>query len=635
MKLLNMSIRNFKGIKSFDVDFMGGNATIEGENGTGKTTVYDDFLWTFFGKDSSGRKDFEVRPLDSANKVIRGLWVSSTITIDVDGTEYVLRKEQTENTVRGQVKGYVTACWIDDVPKKVNEFNDFIAEIMPEDTFKALTDLHYFNGKLHWKERRAILLDVAGDIEKPNGFENLLADIKGRSIEDYKKVVSEQKKLLIKERDEINPRIDEIQRANETYVEFDTSEIEEKRNTAVSVLAGMVEDRKRLWESEKARLAKVSKLGHLEADKLKRETQLENDLTGVTEYIEEKSKLTTATIGKEGIVTMAQKDLRNREAVIADETRMLEGFMRDRTAASDEYKKLKGSTDGTDCTLCGQKLPEAMLKEVEEKRQLRLTDVIKAGKAIMAKIKKSQKSIDEKNEELAGVKDKLEKAQVVLKEAEAYKAERGAALDKLIAFNPKKLPGKDAVWLAICEDIEKLKVELGEPLAEQLDALDKRRDEKAITISEYDKVLANKDRHIRDEKRIEELKAKEKEVAQQIADIEKSLSEIGDYVRAESNLIEAAVNSKFKYVKFKLFNTLMNESVEDTCEAMLNGVPYNDMSYGQKIRVGLDIRDVLAKHYKVDAPIFLDNAESLTYPVETKSQVIELRAVDGKKLKKV
>nr|WP_291702719.1 ATP-binding protein [Clostridium sp.] len=29
--------------------------TIQGENGTGKSTIFDAFMWTLFGKDSHGR----------------------------------------------------------------------------------------------------------------------------------------------------------------------------------------------------------------------------------------------------------------------------------------------------------------------------------------------------------------------------------------------------------------------------------------------------------------------------------------------------------------------------------------------------------------------------------------------------
>ena len=73
----------------------------------------------------------------------------------------------------------------------------------------------------------------------------------------------------------------------------------------------------------------------------------------------------------------------------------------------------------------------------------------------------------------------------------------------------------------------------------------------------------------------------------------------------------------------------MNGEIQDTCEATINGVPYPDMSYGQRIIVGIDIINVLSEHYDLSACLFIDNAESVTYPLEAKSQTIELYAEEG------
>ena len=51
IRLKQMKIENFKGIKTFGLDLDGDNCVIKAENGIGKTTIYDAFLWLFFGKD--------------------------------------------------------------------------------------------------------------------------------------------------------------------------------------------------------------------------------------------------------------------------------------------------------------------------------------------------------------------------------------------------------------------------------------------------------------------------------------------------------------------------------------------------------------------------------------------------------
>lgn len=40
-------------------------------------------------------------------------------------------------------------------------------------------------------------------------------------------------------------------------------------------------------------------------------------------------------------------------------------------------------------------------------------------------------------------------------------------------------------------------------------------------------------------------------------------------------MIEDAINAQFEFVKFKMFETLINGSVKEICEPMIDGVPYD------------------------------------------------------------
>lgn len=48
IKISNLKLKNFKGIKNLEINFEGKNANIYGKNATGKTTVFDAFKWLFF-----------------------------------------------------------------------------------------------------------------------------------------------------------------------------------------------------------------------------------------------------------------------------------------------------------------------------------------------------------------------------------------------------------------------------------------------------------------------------------------------------------------------------------------------------------------------------------------------------------
>ena len=134
---------------------------------------------------------------------------------------------------------------------------------------------------------------------------------------------------------------------------------------------------------------------------------------------------------------------------------------------------------------------------------------------------------------------------------------------------------------------------------------------------------------------MKELEAREKELAQLITDIEEMLQAIQQYKRDESNKITDAVNGMFKAVTFKMFDIRLNEEIKECCEAVYRGVPYADMSFGQRIYCGIDIINALSEHYDLSVPLFIDHAESMTLPITCKAQTILLRAQDGVKELKI
>ena len=53
MKILKMKLENFQGVKELEIDPQGESSAIYGDNGTGKSTVYNAFTWLMYGKPST------------------------------------------------------------------------------------------------------------------------------------------------------------------------------------------------------------------------------------------------------------------------------------------------------------------------------------------------------------------------------------------------------------------------------------------------------------------------------------------------------------------------------------------------------------------------------------------------------
>jgi len=101
IRLIKLKLKNFKGVKSFELYLDGGNIAIFGDNATGKTTLKDAFLWLLFDKDSQNRTDFDIKTIDpKTGKAINGLNHEVEGTLEIDGKELILRKSYYEKWTR-------------------------------------------------------------------------------------------------------------------------------------------------------------------------------------------------------------------------------------------------------------------------------------------------------------------------------------------------------------------------------------------------------------------------------------------------------------------------------------------------------------------------------------------------------
>jgi hypothetical protein len=136
--------------------------------------------------------------------------------------------------------------------------------------------------------------------------------------------------------------------------------------------------------------------------------------------------------------------------------------------------------------------------------------------------------------------------------------------------------------------------------------------------------LADIERVNQGNKRIDELKARERELAAEFEKLEQEHFLCESFIRAKVNLLEEKINSKFRLARFKLFETQINGALNEVCEVVYNGVPYNSLNNAARINIGLDIINTLSDYYNFSAPIFCDNAEAVTQLIETRGQLIRL-----------
>lgn len=639
MKLNSLELRNFKGIKELSVILNSQDLNIYGDNGTGKTTVFDAFMWLLFDKDSSNSSNFNIKTLDKTGQVKSGLEheVKASITLD-SGKTVELQKIYKEKWTkkRGETEqaltGHNTDHYIDGVPKKKKEYTEFLEKIIDEETFRILTNPLHFNTKLEWKKRREVAMELVDQVEVEDVFnadkkieelKNLLVD--DLSVEDLKAKTQATKRKLNEKLKQIPVRIDELSRQDlDENIDFETLT---KQKSDIEKQIDSIKNRTIDTEQLEKLKEEVSML-----ETLKRTFERDKTIALNEEYKSVNSRL--QDVNKEA------NTLINDKQKIENEISLLESkisFKNEEIARlRTEYKEITSSEfDTTEnvCKACGQELQEDKKEENIERFnsniQTQIQKNIEFGKKVKSEIEELEEQIKEKKEEQVLVEGKLEEIQkrVTAIENNLDKIEKQLGS---IDFNSFEEYQETSIKITkLNREIESILSDNKEKSQEQQDKLTELENR----LSNTNTLLSKKEVIESNLKRVEELKEEERELAEQIAQLEKTEIQCEQFIITKAALLEDKLNSKFKLVKFKLFEEQMNGGINDIFTTTVNGVPFDDLNNAMKINAGLDIINTLTKHYSFNAPIFIDNRESVNEIIDIDSQVINLIVSDDKKLK--
>lgn len=635
--LKSMEIKNFKGIKELKLDFDSKSTTIKGENGTGKSSIFDAFTWLLFNKNSENRTDFDVKTLDQNNEPVHGLELSVEAVLDIDGGTWKLRKSMKENWVkkRGSIEqvfqGNIKAYEINDVPVKESDFASKISEFVTQDLFVLLTNPLHFSTFLKWQDRRKILMEVLGDLDDldvinyKTELHPLREILAGASLDDILKRTQATRKKLADDIKALPVRIDEasnsIKDISFGIVEMDLRRAEKKLEAIQDSMRNNTGD-----AEEKIRLRGEILNTKQAIQNLEQESSLA--LYQIKQTFVEQLTLSGAELIKlESELNNLEKSIYYKSSEVARTEESLKKLRQDYEII---YKqRLIIPEDIVECPTCHRAFEDAEVKAEQLKasfnteRATKLENLQKEGFNLSNKLKPMQDDLTSLKE----ARDKLSNDIALLNgEREGIAAQRAA----VVAPDHKATPE----YRALIEKLAALEEALyNNDKDAALKSLKEEEYKIKMEISNLNSQLAYKDQNERQKARIEELQEELKDKVQKHAEQEnvEYLCELFKKTKAE--LLESSINNRFKYVSFKLFNPQINGGMTDTCEALINGVPFADANKASKYNAGLDIINTLSNHYQVTAPIFLDNRESVNRIIETQSQIINLIVSDDKLLK--
>lgn len=637
IKLISLAFRNFKGLKEYKLEADGENADVYGDNATGKTTQFDGFMWLLFGKDSQNKADFELKTLDQQGKALHNLEHEVEGVLLIDGRRRTLRKVFTEKWTRkrgsatSEFTGHETQHFVDGVPVSQSEYKKEVAAIIDEDAFKLLTNPAYFNEVLKWQDRRKALLDICGDItdaEVIAGNKDLaaLAGILGeRTIEQHRKVIAARRAQINDELGKIPVRIDEAARSKPETGDKSEAELKSSIDTLRETIADKEAELTRIQTGGEVSV-KEKQLREIEGEL----QQIKNDVqAGSLEAVSAKRREVAELRNR---AQDTDEDIRLHERKIA----ILTDAIRDRKAEADrlraewnEVNNEKFVLDHHDdtCPACKQALPaeqvqaahDKALADFNQRKSNRLEVIQIKGKAAAGEAKQ----LETEKAERAAALERLMSEQAV--QWDAVKAAE-AELERLQAGAQDVDNAPD--YIAKRQEAETVRSEILGLRSSLQGSIDKARIELASLRTEAEtqqRDLAKFDQARAVEQRIADLSAQEKALASEFEKLEHELHLTEEFIRTKVASLESKINSKFRYARFKLFEQQINGGLSEVCETTYEGVPYGGgLNNAARINVGLDIINTLSEHYKVTAPIFVDNAEAVTKLLETGGQQIRL-----------
>lgn len=620
MKLVQLNLQNFKGIEFGDFRFTN-NTIIRGDNATGKTTVFDALCWLLFGKDSLDRADFQIKTLKNGEPVHNVNHMVQAAFDYEDGTGFTLKRiyrEKYSNPRGGEVKltGHTTDYFINDVPSKEKEYKAFINNMINEDVFKLITNPLFFNEQYTWQNRRKLLLEMCGDVDDAsviNSKEELkrLTDLlNGRSVDEQRKIIASKKTAINKELDMIPVRIDEAVKCKPTPLEAE-QKLKDDIATIKTAIKQLEEDKSVIINGLDGaeRTAKIRELKRKLAD---RKSQLMNEHTEKERRLEHEYKLSLVQLQMAETERDRYKD---REYELDTQIKQEEARIDKLQAEFDEFNQSQFNKEL--CPTCGQELPASKYEELQAKFNKNKAEKLEEWQALIDSAKAlKQNYIEQKEimqvkadgmssqiEELSNNKDTKQKAMNEVGEVD---------LDNDVQVNDLKA---ELFMLELDED---------NTSDDQLKRIDSELSELADKRSTLQTELTKYD-VIRDiTKRINELEQEQQRLINEKNLVDETAFLLDEFVKAKVEMLEDTINKHFTITTFKMANVLVNGSVEDCCETMVDGVPYRSLNNAARINAGIDIINALTKFYNVTAPVFIDNAEAVTKFVNCNSQTIKL-----------
>lgn len=641
MKLIKLTLQDFQGLRTYTLNADGMNISVHGTNGTGKTTIANAISWLLFDKPYTGEKGYSPKTTDEDGQELHHLDHRAEATFEKDdGSRLTIAKSFHEvwKKKRGsnveEFSGHVTDAYIDGVPVSTSEYKRIMEEICAPDRAKILTDPRYFAKTMHWEDRRAILLDMCGDVTDAEVIAAApdLADLwnflrkpgtgdQYYTVGEFQRIAASRKAELNRDLTILPARIDEATKSIP-----DTAELPPEDTLDATIRD--LEQQKTALMSQAAALTADDRTQEIRREISEVEIAMSRARAAYMDALAMQNRTAQEAVNEiQQAIHQADLDIASADSRIYILTQQIQTMTKDRETLLQRHAQVKNRIwewdDGMCCASCGQPLPEDKLQAAREafnqERSRELAEINEKGRLC------SKTTIEEKQAELEKVKQfkadaEARKEQLAPELEEAKKAVQTPEFEATTQYTALATQ-RDLLTARLTEGGTDTPAEQKAAIEAQIAALDddlRRAQEARIT---YATARKRKERLV-------ELEAQEKDLAREYEKFDRGVFLCEEFTRQKVTMLDERINSRFTAVRFRLFKTQINGGLQDCCDVLCptsRGLtPYDSANNAAQIQAGAEIASALSRHWGVTMPLIVDNAESIVGTIPTTAQVIRL-----------
>ena len=568
--LNTITLIDFGNWKKCEINF-GKNTELKANYGYGKTTIYNAFLWVL------GLEPFsKVSPTNELLEIPTNVITKVVVDLTIDNENYKLSRASDN---KFEINDY-----------KIKSLKNYIEKI----TYLLGFDLQNLNLlvkngafnqdtlKWKWNNRRDFLYSLFGVEEKIKNLKESYSLLKNdfvlkkdneidNSFTNDTKTINKQKQMLFENLENKQLEIQKYSEAKENELKNEIDKLNEIINQ---------ETKNNDFET----------LNNLKSTLKAKETEFETTQKELQEKINAYEKLKNRyEINQEQKLEKIENEMSKNFELIEQAKKELE-----------ECEKRVFVAD-TICKFCGSKIDPGKIEE--QKKYFEET---------------KQSDIEKINFKIKFYNDIYE--------------QNSNVLEKEIAENEKTTTEYKQTIKLLTEELEKQKIKANEERNKLTQKISNLEENKTNNIEEYRKQLnekcfelgkLNTRNYLQEE--INKIENDIKSLNDKEQEILLKREQFKEYIAKSILIVENAINSNFSDgISFKLFNKKLDGTFEPECVTLLNGKPYDNLSFGEKILADFSIIKYLQKTFEVKLPIFIDNANAFTTISENDYQTIAL-----------